>query len=180
LRCAVLGSCRDINIADIAVSHFLGAHHLPHVSLPPGIPGFPNQPPSGVQVASGSGFILDREGHIVTNFHVVDGATNVEVTFIDGTTVHAKVIGTDPSSDLAVVQADVKSSLLQPVELGDSTALVVGEQVFALGNPFGLSNTVTAGIVSAKGRAIGSGPYDASFRPMPPSIQATPVARSSI
>jgi len=123
----------------------------------PGIPGFPNQPPSGVQVASGSGFVLDKEGHIVTNYHVVDGATNVEVTFIDGTTVRAKVVGTDPSSDLAVVQADVKSSLLQPVELGDSSALVVGEQVFALGNPFGLDWTLTSGIVSAVGRTIQSG-----------------------
>jgi len=123
----------------------------------PGIPGFPNQPPSGVQVASGSGFVLDKEGHIVTNYHVVDGATSVEVTFIDGTTVHAKVVGTDPSSDLAVVQADVKSSLLQPVDLGDSTTLVVGEQVFALGNPFGLDWTMTSGIVSAVGRTIQSG-----------------------
>ena len=123
----------------------------------PGIPGFPNQPPSGVQVASGSGFVLDKEGHIVTNYHVVDGATNVEVTFIDGTTVRAKVVGTDPSSDLAVIQADVKSSLLQPVELGDSSALVVGEQVFALGNPFGLDWTLTSGIVSAVGRTIQSG-----------------------
>jgi S1-C subfamily serine protease len=121
------------------------------------IPGFPNQPPSGVQVASGSGFVLDKEGHIVTNNHVVDGATKVEVTFIDGTTVHAKVVGTDPSSDLAVIQVDVKSSLLQPVELGDSSALVVGEQVFALGNPFGLDWTLTSGIVSAVGRTIQSG-----------------------
>jgi len=123
----------------------------------PGIPGLPNQPPSGVQVASGSGFVLDKEGHIVTNYHVVDGADKVEVTFIDGTTVHAKVVGTDPSSDLAVIQADVKSSLLQPVELGDSSALVVGEQVYALGNPFGLDWTLTSGIVSAVGRTIQSG-----------------------
>ena len=120
----------------------------------PGIPGFPNQPS---QVASGSGFVLDKEGHIVTNYHVVDGADKVEVTFIDGTTVRAKVVGTDPSSDLAVIQADVKSSLLQPVELGDSSALVVGEQVFALGNPFGLDWTLTSGIVSAVGRTIQSG-----------------------
>jgi len=126
-------------------------------SQTPGIPGLPNQPPSGVQVASGSGFVLDKEGHIVTNNHVVDGATSVEVTFIDGTTVHAKVVGTDPSSDLAVIQVDVKSSLLQPVELGDSSALVVGEQVFALGNPFGLDWTMTSGIVSAVGRTIQSG-----------------------
>ncbi len=126
-------------------------------SQTPGIPGLPNQPPSGIQVASGSGFVLDKEGHIVTNYHVVDGATNVEVTFIGGTTVHAKVVGTDPSSDLAVIQVDVKSSLLQPVELGDSSALVVGQQVYALGNPFGLDWTLTSGIVSAVGRTIQSG-----------------------
>ena len=126
-------------------------------SQTPGIPDLPNQPPSGVQVASGSGFVLDKEGHIVTNYHVVDGADKVEVTFLDGTTVRAKVVGTDPSSDLAVIQADVKSSLLQPVELGDSSALVVGEQVFALGNPFGLDWTLTSGIVSAVGRTIQSG-----------------------
>ncbi len=123
----------------------------------PGFPRIPNQPPSGVQVASGSGFVLDKEGHIVTNDHVVDGADQVEVTFLDGTTVHAKVVGQDPSSDLAVIQVDVKSSLLQPVELGDSSALVVGEQVFAIGNPFGQLWTMTNGIVSAVGRTIQSG-----------------------
>ena len=126
-------------------------------SQSPGIPGLPNQPPSGVQVASGSGFVLDKAGHIVTNDHVVEGADQVEVTFLDGTSVHAKVVGQDPSSDLAVIKVDVNSSLLQPVELGDSSSLVVGEQVFAIGNPFGQLWTMTSGIVSAVGRTIQSG-----------------------
>jgi S1-C subfamily serine protease len=123
----------------------------------PGLPGIPNQPPSGVQVASGSGFVLDKQGHIVTNNHVVEGANQVQVMFLDGTMVHAKVVGQDPSSDLAVIQVDAESSLLQPVELGDSSALVVGEQVFAIGNPFGQLWTMTSGIVSAVGRTIQSG-----------------------
>ena len=123
----------------------------------PGFPRIPNQPPSGVQVASGSGFVLDKQGHIVTNDHVVEGADQVQVTFLDGTTVHAKIVGQDPSSDLAIIQVDAKSSLLQPVELGDSSALVVGEQVFAIGNPFGQLWTMTSGIVSAVGRTIQSG-----------------------
>ena len=123
----------------------------------PGMPQIPNVPPTGPQQASGSGFVLDKDGHIVTNNHVVDGADKIEVKFIDGTTVRAKVVGTDPDSDLAVIQVDVKSSLLQPVELGDSSSLVVGQQVFAIGNPFGQQWTLTSGIVSAVGRTIQSG-----------------------
>jgi len=123
----------------------------------PGAPRTPNQPPSGVQVASGSGFVLDKQGHIVTNDHVVDGASQIEVTFLDGTTVHAKVTGQDPSSDLAVIQVDVNPLLLVPVDLGDSAPLVVGQPVFAIGNPFGQLWTMTSGIVSAVGRTVHSG-----------------------
>lgn len=123
----------------------------------PGTPRTPNQPPSGVQVASGSGFVLDKQGHIVTNDHVVEGASQIEVTFLDGTTVHARVVGQDPSSDLAVIQVDVNPLLLQPVDLGDSSVLAVGQQVFAIGNPFGQLWTMTSGIVSAVGRTIHSG-----------------------
>jgi 2-alkenal reductase len=100
---------------------------------------------------------LDKQGHIVTNDHVVEGASQIEVTFLDGTTVHAKVVGQDSSSDLAVIQVDVNPSLLQPVDLGDSASLVVGQQVFAIGNPFGQLWTMTSGIVSAVGRTIQSG-----------------------
>jgi S1-C subfamily serine protease len=123
----------------------------------PNSPQIPNVPPSGPQEASGSGFVIDKDGYIVTNNHVVDGADKVEVKFIDGTTVRAKVVGTDPDSDLAVIKVDVKSSLLQPVELGDSSALIVGQQVFAIGNPFGQEWTLTGGLVSAVGRTIQSG-----------------------
>jgi 2-alkenal reductase len=123
----------------------------------PGLPQLPDLPPSGPAEASGSGFVIDTDGHIVTNNHVVDGADKVEVRFVDGTTVRATVVGTDPDSDLAVVKVDVRSSLLHPVELGDSSALVVGQQVFALGNPFGQMWTLTSGIVSAVGRTIQSG-----------------------
>ena len=130
-----------------------GAQQRPQI---PNLPQLPDLPPTGPQQASGSGFVIDRDGHILTNNHVVEGADKVEVRFIDGTTVRAKVVGTDPDSDLAVIQVD-KSSLLQPVELGDSSALIVGQQVFAIGNPFGQMWTLTSGIVSAVGRTIQSG-----------------------
>ena len=123
----------------------------------PRAPRIPNQPQAGVQVALGSGFVLDKQGNIVTNDHVVAGASQVEVTFLDGTTVHAKVVGEDPSSDLAVIQVNVNPSLLQPVTLGDSASLVVGQSVYAIGNPFGELWTMTSGIVSAVGRTVQSG-----------------------
>ena len=123
----------------------------------PNMPQLPNMPPSGPTQASGSGFVIDKDGYIVTNNHVVDGADKVEVRFMDGTTVRAKVVSTDPDSDLAVIKVDVKAELLKPVTLGDSSALVVGQQVFAIGNPFGQMWTLTSGIVSAVGRTIQSG-----------------------
>jgi serine protease Do len=134
----------------------------------PGTPRIPNQPQAGAQVALGSGFVLDKQGHIVTNDHVVAGASQVEVTFLDGTTVHAKVVGQDPSSDLAVIQVNVNPSLLQPVDLGDSASLVVGQQVYAIGNPFGELWTMTSGIVSAVGRTVQSGTSNYSI---PEAIQ---------
>jgi len=87
----------------------------------------------------------------VTNNHVVDGADKVEVKFIDGTTVQAKVVGTDPDSDLAVIKVDVNGSVLKPIELGDSSALIVGQQVFAIGNPFGQQWTLTGGLGQRSG-----------------------------
>ena len=134
-----------------------GTSDFQHPQVPGFPPDAPNQPPSGVQVASGSGFVLDKQGHIVTNDHVVEGADKVQVTFLDGTMVRATIVGQDPSSDLAVIKVDVEASKLQPVELGDSSALVVGQQVFAIGNPFGQLWTMTSGIVSAVGRTIHSG-----------------------
>ena len=109
--------------------------------------------------ARGSGFIIDPEGTIVTNNHVVKDASSVSVTLDDGTVLPARVIGRDPRSDLAVLR--VKAGHALPfINLGDSSAVEPGQWVIAVGNPFGLGGTVTAGIVSARGRDIGEGPYD--------------------
>ncbi len=107
----------------------------------------------------GSGFIVSPDGYILTNNHVVEKADEVTVTLLDKEEFKAKVIGTDPKIDIALIKIDAKKKLTY-VALGDSDRLDVGEWVLAIGNPFGLGHTVTAGIVSAKGRIIGSGPYD--------------------
>jgi putative serine protease PepD len=104
--------------------------------------------------AEGTGWIYDTKGDIVTNQHVVDGATKVRVKFSDGSTYTATVVGTDVSSDLAVLHVDAPVSKLVPLTLGDSSALQVGDGVVAIGNPFGLDSTVTSGIVSALNREI--------------------------
>jgi len=102
----------------------------------------------------GSGFVYDMEGRIITNNHVVEDADEILVTFLDGTIVEATLVGTDPYSDMAVIEVDVPAYLLSPVEFASSSELLVGEQVIALGNPFGLENTMTVGIVSATGRQM--------------------------
>jgi serine protease Do len=107
----------------------------------------------------GSGFIVSPDGYILTNNHVVEKADEVTVTLLDKEEYKAKVVGTDPKIDIALIKIDAKKKLTYVV-LGDSDKLDVGEWVVAIGNPFGLGHTVTAGIVSAKGRIIGSGPYD--------------------
>jgi serine protease Do len=107
----------------------------------------------------GSGFIIDANGTILTNYHVVGNADKISVTLADGKKYDAKVIGRDQKSDIAVVKVDADREL-PAVSLGDSDRLEVGEWVIAIGNPFGLDHTVTSGIVSAKGRQIGAGPYD--------------------
>jgi putative serine protease PepD len=104
--------------------------------------------------AEGSGFVLDRSGHVATNQHVVDGATSIRVTFSNGHTAPAKVVGTDPSTDLAVIKVSGASRDLHPLALGDSGGLQVGDGVVAIGSPFGLENTVTTGIVSALDRTM--------------------------
>jgi serine protease Do len=125
------------------------------------IPGFPffnsprgQQQQPQVQNALGSGFVWDQNGDIVTNNHVVAGANKIEVTFSDGTTVPAKLVGTDPDSDLAVVKVDVPAAQLHPVQMGDSHAVKVGELAIAIGNPFGLEGSMSTGIVSAVGRSL--------------------------
>jgi serine protease Do len=118
------------------------------------IPGGPRR-----QQGLGSGFIIDQNGTILTNYHVVDGAEKIVVTLSDGKSFDAKILGKDQKTDVAVVQINGQQDL--PVAtLGDSDRLEVGEWVMAIGNPFGLDHTVTTGIVSAKGRHIGGGPYD--------------------
>jgi putative serine protease PepD len=111
---------------------------------------------SQTQTAEGSGFVYDTKGDIVTNQHVVDGATSVSVTFWNGAKYKARVVGSDASTDVAVVKVDAPSSLLVPLTLGDSGTVQVGDGVVAIGSPFGLAETVTSGIVSALHREITS------------------------
>lgn len=106
-----------------------------------------------IEQALGSGFVVDTQGHIVTNHHVVADATRIEVTFFDGTYARATVIGDDPDSDLAVIRVEVDPVLLHPVQFADSSQLRVGQDVVAIGNPFGQNWTMTTGIVSALGRS---------------------------
>jgi serine protease Do len=123
----------------------------------PDIPGLPfgNTPQvPQIQQAEGSGFVWDTQGHIVTNNHVIDGASQISVTFYDGTTVSATVVGADADSDLAVLQVNAPANLLQPVQVADSTQVKVGQLSVAIGNPFGLEGTMTVGFVSALGRLL--------------------------
>ena len=104
----------------------------------------------------GTGFVIDKEGHIVTNYHVASDATELEVHFPSGLKVYGTVIGSDMDSDLAVIKVDVDPDVLVPLTLGDSEAIKVGQTVVAIGNPYGLSGTMTVGIVSARGRVLDS------------------------
>ena len=110
--------------------------------------------PTPLGRGTGSGFVYDSDGRIITNNHVVEGAENIQVTFIDGTIVRATLVGRDPYVDLAVIDVDIPEDRLRPVKLGNSSELLVGEQVVAIGNPFGLEDSMTAGIVSAVGRQM--------------------------
>ena len=124
-------------------------------SLPSNHPRFGNGNQSAqVQTALGSGFIWDTQGHIVTNNHVIDGADSVMVTLADGTTATATVVGRDPNSDLAVLKVDLPANQLMPVELADSSQVKVGQMAVAIGNPFGLSGTMTVGIISGLDRNL--------------------------
>jgi S1-C subfamily serine protease len=106
--------------------------------------------------ALGSGFVIDDQGHIITNYHVVEGETDLEVAFSSGFKVRGKVIGTDLDSDLAVIEVDAPAAQIHPLKLGDSDQLQVGQTVVAIGNPFGLQGTMTVGIVSGLGRTVQS------------------------
>ncbi|MBI5962923.1 MAG: trypsin-like peptidase domain-containing protein [Chloroflexi bacterium] len=102
----------------------------------------------------GSGFVYDANGHVITNFHVIEGATIVEVRFNSGFMAYGTVIGTDTDSDLAIIKVDAPAGEIHPLPLGDSNSLKVGQTVIAIGNPFGLNGTMTVGIVSALGRTL--------------------------
>jgi serine protease Do len=125
--------------------------------LPPGLrdrmPDVPRE-----RRGLGSGFVIDQNGYIVTNHHVVDGAQTIEVAFDSGRTLPGKVVGTDPETDLALIK--VEATGLPTLALGRSTELKVGEPVMAIGNPFGLDHTVTVGVISGTSRVIGAGRYD--------------------
>ena len=149
VRPAVVSITSKLAVEPAAVE---GEPQLPFGPRPHGRPGSRGE-------ARGSGFIISADGTVVTNNHVVKNASSVSVTLSDGTELPARVIGTDPRTDIAVLK--IKTDQKLPfIALGDSAAVRPGEWVIAMGNPFGLGGTVTAGIVSALGRDIGSGPYD--------------------
>ena len=114
-----------------------------------------NRSPTGSRL--GSGFVYDSNRHIITNYHVASGTKNIDVTFMDGNTYHAQLVGSDPFTDLAVLYVeDVPKDTLVPLALGNSAMLEVGEEIAAIGNPFGLSGSMTAGIISGLGRLLPS------------------------
>ena len=137
-----------------------------------------NRPHRFEQQGLGSGVIIEADGYILTNNHVVAGADEIKVHLMDGRDLKAKVIGTDPPTDLALIQ--VKAERLPALALGDSDKTEVGDWVLAIGAPFGLQETVTSGIISAKGAPTSASPTSrTSSRPMRPSTRATPAGRSS-
>ena len=126
----------------------------------PDSPFFGFEPPSGMASSMGSGVIVTAQGRVLTNAHVVKGADEIRVTTSDGTELDAKLVGIDPRSDVAVLQLQGDLPKLKPLRFGDSTKLRLGEVVLAVGNPFGVGQSVTMGIVSAKGRAAGGAATD--------------------
>jgi serine protease Do len=159
-----------VNVSTTQVIHGRQGPEVPQ--FPPGSPfeeffkdflerNRPKQPRERRATSLGSGFIIDaKAGYVVTNNHVIQDADEIAVILHDDTRVEAKVVGRDPKTDVAVLKIDVANLKLQAVKFGDSDKTRVGDWVVAIGNPFGLGGTVTAGIVSARGRDINSGPYD--------------------
>ncbi len=154
------------SVVNIRVVQKVSASDLNSQQLPfsiPSVPGMPNIPNDQAPQAQpfqeglGSGFVLDTQGHIATNNHVIEGADKIEITFSDGTIVPATVVGADPDSDLAVLKVDVAADKLHPVQFADLTQIKVGQLAIAIGNPFGLEGTMTTGIISAVGRTMPAG-----------------------
>jgi 2-alkenal reductase len=150
------------SVVQIRATNRIGQQSPPRL---PNIPGFPfDQPPDSprnpdefFQHSGGSGFVWDNQGRIVTNHHVIDGADRVTVVFSNRAELEAEILGSDPDSDLAVLQVEVNETTTQPIELGDSDAVRVGQMAAAIGNPFGQEFTITSGIISALGRTLRSG-----------------------
>ncbi|NMB89906.1 MAG: PDZ domain-containing protein [Chloroflexi bacterium] len=146
-----------VNISTIQVVTTSNAPDFSGIpNLPFDIPGLPTQPEQGQQTQEslGSGFVWDQEGHIITNNHVIDGADQISVEFADGFTTQATVVGADKDSDLAVLKVAELPDTLNPVKMGDSDQVRVGQLAIAIGNPFGLSGTMTTGIISAINRSL--------------------------
>jgi len=121
---------------------------------------------SKVRAGEGSGFVWDSKGHIVTNYHVIRGAQEVTVSFKDGTTSSAKVIGIDPRKDIALIKVDLKDKSIKDFPIADSSKLLVGQKTIAIGNPFGLDQTLTIGVISALGRQFPSQIHGVTIRDM--------------
>jgi serine protease Do len=148
-----------LNIPGSPFKHFFGTERSPFDDFFKRF--FGNIPDRELKQKSlGSGFIVDRDGYIITNNHVVENAQEIKVKLADGREFNARVVGRDPKTDLALIKISSVFKDLPTLSLGDSDSIRVGDWVLAIGNPFGLEHTVTQGIISARGRAIGSGPYD--------------------
>jgi S1-C subfamily serine protease len=147
---------KAMSINDVYRADAPGVVHIETTSRVPASSDFFGNPfgTAQMQRALGSGFVIDKAGHVVTNYHVVRGASTIQVSFSNNERYKAKVIGVDPSTDGAVLQVGVKGRALKPLPLGNSDSVRVGDQVIAIGNPFGLDRSVTAGIVSAVQRRI--------------------------
>lgn len=146
-------------VVNISTSKLMRTRRVDPYNFYGDIYGFFENQPARKQNSLGSGFILNKDGYILTNNHVVSGADQIQVKLSDGQIFNARLVGADPKIDVAVIKISAKESL-PTVSLGNSDRLEIGDWVLAIGNPFGLTQTLTAGIVSAKGRIIGAGPYD--------------------
>jgi serine protease Do len=145
----------NVNPSVVNLQVVVGSGGQTSLQTTPGNPfGFGSPAPQGSQEVLGSGFVWDTQGHIVTNNHVVEGASKITVTFSNGMSADATLVGTDPNSDLAVIQVNVPASQLTPVQIGDSSQVKVGQIAIAIGNPFGLSGTMTEGIISGLSRSL--------------------------
>jgi 2-alkenal reductase len=143
-----------VSPAVVSIQAVKALEDFEHPALPEGIPTpeFPNEPFR--QEGEGSGFVVDTQGHIVTNNHVVADTSELLVTMYDGTILPATIVGADPDSDLAVIKVDAPPESLRPVTWGDSDQLRVGQRAVAIGNPFGYENTLTSGIISGLSRSL--------------------------